>query len=53
MASYVHNAVVDGKGKIGVLVGLESSKAAVELKTLGMKSQRMLRRKSMFWISIR
>jgi len=35
VASYVHNAVADGKGKIGVLVGLESSKDRAELETLG------------------
>lgn len=35
VASYVHNAVVEGKGKIGVLVGLESAKDRAELETLG------------------
>lgn len=35
VASYVHNAVVDGKGKIGVLVGLESTKDRAELESLG------------------
>ncbi len=35
VASYVHNAVADGKGKIGVLVGLESSKPRADLETLG------------------
>ncbi len=35
VASYVHNAVADGKGKIGVLVGLESTKDRAELETLG------------------
>ncbi len=35
VASYVHNAVSEGKGKIGVLVGLESSKPRAELETLG------------------
>src|SRR5664279_2500517 len=32
---YVHNSVSDGLGKIGVLVGLESSGKADELKSLG------------------
>jgi len=35
VASYVHNAIAEGKGKIGVLVGLESSKPRAELETLG------------------
>jgi len=35
VASYVHNAVADGKGKIGVLVGLQSSKDRAELEALG------------------
>ena len=35
VASYVHNAVAEGKGKIGVLVGLQSSKPRAELETLG------------------
>jgi elongation factor Ts len=35
VASYVHNAVTDGKGKIGVLVGLQSSKSQDELAPLG------------------
>ena len=35
VASYVHNAVADGKGKIGVLVGLESTKDRAELEVLG------------------
>jgi elongation factor Ts len=35
VASYVHNAVSEGKGKICVLVGLESSKPKAELETLG------------------
>jgi len=35
VASYVHNAVTDGMGKIGVLVGLESTKDRAELETLG------------------
>lgn len=35
VATYVHNAVSEGKGKIGVLVGLESSKDKAELETLG------------------
>jgi elongation factor Ts len=35
VAAYVHNSVIDGLGKIGVLVGLESSGNAAELATLG------------------
>jgi len=35
VASYVHNTIASGKGKIGVLVGLESSKNRTELETLG------------------
>lgn len=35
VASYVHNAVVDGAGKIGVLVALESAGKADELAVLG------------------
>jgi len=35
VASYVHNAIADGKGKIGVLVGLQSSKPRAELEALG------------------
>ena len=35
VASYVHNAVTDGMGKIGVLVGLQSSKDRAELESLG------------------
>jgi elongation factor Ts len=35
IGSYVHNSVVDGLGKIGVLVGLESSGKADELVALG------------------
>ncbi|PCH99604.1 MAG: elongation factor Ts [Alphaproteobacteria bacterium] len=35
VASYVHNAVTTGMGKIGVLVGLQSSKPAAELEALG------------------
>ena len=35
VATYVHNAVADGKGKIGVLVGLESAKPQAELADLG------------------
>jgi len=35
MAYYVHNSVVDGLGKIGVLVGLESSGKTDELTALG------------------
>lgn len=37
VATYVHNAVTEGKGKIGVLVGLESSKPQAELAELGKK----------------
>lgn len=35
VASYIHNAVSDGLGKIGVLVALESTGDAVKLETLG------------------
>ena len=35
VASYVHNSVVDGLGKIGVLIGLESAGNADELKAFG------------------
>jgi elongation factor Ts len=35
IASYVHNAVSDGLGKIGVLVALESSGDADELNRIG------------------
>ncbi|MBV9348874.1 MAG: elongation factor Ts [Pseudolabrys sp.] len=35
VGSYVHSSVTDGLGRIGVLVGLESSGKADELKTLG------------------
>lgn len=35
VSTYVHNAITDGKGKIGVLVGLESSKPQSELEGLG------------------
>jgi elongation factor Ts len=35
VASYVHNSVTDGLGKIGVLVALESSGKRDELNTLG------------------
>ena len=35
VATYVHNAISEGKGKIGVLVGLESSKPRAELEALG------------------
>jgi len=35
IGSYVHSSVVDGLGRIGVLVGLESSGNADELKALG------------------
>ena len=37
VASYVHNSVADGLGKIGVLVGLESQGKAEELAELGRK----------------
>lgn len=35
IGSYVHNAVIDGLGKIGVLVALESAGKTDELNTLG------------------
>jgi elongation factor Ts len=35
IGSYVHNAVIDGLGKIGVIVGLESSGKADELTAIG------------------
>ena len=35
VASYMHNAVTDGAGKIGVIVALESTGSADELMTLG------------------
>jgi len=35
VASYVHNTVTDGLGKIGVIVGVESSGKADELATFG------------------
>ncbi len=35
VASYVHNSVIDGLGRIGVIVGLESGGAADELKAFG------------------
>ena len=35
VASYVHNSVTDGLGRIGVIVGLESAGAADELKAFG------------------
>ncbi|OKL43544.1 translation elongation factor Ts [Pseudovibrio exalbescens] len=35
VASYIHNATVDGMGKIGVLVALESAGDAEKLNTLG------------------
>jgi elongation factor Ts len=35
VASYVHNSVTDGLGKIGVLVALESAGKTDELKTFG------------------
>jgi elongation factor Ts len=35
VGSYVHNSVLDGLGRIGVLVGLESAGNADELKALG------------------
>ena len=34
-SSYVHNAVIDGAGKMGVLVALESTGKTDELATLG------------------
>ena len=35
IGAYVHNAVIDGAGKMGVLIGLESSGKADELVALG------------------
>jgi elongation factor Ts len=35
IGSYVHNAVIDGAGKMGILVALESSGKAEELAVLG------------------
>ncbi len=35
IATYVHNTVAEGLGKIGVLVGLESTGKADELKRIG------------------
>ncbi|HML07640.1 MAG TPA: translation elongation factor Ts [Xanthobacteraceae bacterium] len=35
MASYVHNSVADGLGRIGVIVALESAGKAEELKSFG------------------
>lgn len=35
VATYVHNAVAPNKGKIGVLVGLESARDTAELEALG------------------
>jgi elongation factor Ts len=35
IGAYVHNSITDGLGKIGVLVGLESTGQADELKSLG------------------
>lgn len=35
VASYIHNAAAEGLGKIGVLVGLESTAPAEALETLG------------------
>ncbi len=35
VASYVHNSVIDGLGRIGVIVGLESAGNADELKAFG------------------
>ncbi len=35
IGSYIHNAVIDGLGKMGVLVGLESAGKADELAALG------------------
>jgi elongation factor Ts len=37
VASYVHNAVIDGLGRIGVIVGLESAGKADELADFGRK----------------
>ena len=37
IASYVHNSVIDGLGKIGVIVALESSGKTDELKAFGRK----------------
>ena len=37
IGSYVHNAVADGLGKIGVIVALEGSGDAAALTTLGGK----------------
>jgi len=37
VSSYIHNAVADGMGKIGVLVALESSADAAKLDELGKK----------------
>ena len=37
VASYIHNSVADGIGKIGVLVALESTGKADDLATLGRK----------------
>lgn len=35
VSSYVHNAVTDGMGRIGVLVGLESLKDTTDLEAMG------------------
>ena len=35
VASYIHNAVIDGAGKMGVIVALESTGKTDELTTLG------------------
>ncbi|WP_022723205.1 translation elongation factor Ts [Rhodopseudomonas sp. B29] len=35
VASYIHNAVIDGAGKMGVIVALESTGKADELATIG------------------
>src|SRR5436305_13282551 len=35
VASYVHNAVIDGAGKMGVIVALESAGKTDELATFG------------------
>ena len=35
VASYIHNQVVDGLGKIGVLVALESTGDTAKLEALG------------------
>src|SRR3981189_2884461 len=40
VSSYVHNAVIEGAGKMGVIVALESAGKADELPTLGGKAAR-------------